>query len=209
MSKNWIYSWQPSFSNIHPQFSNLENSAKITDSLMSGSLVRYHTSLRIAKRFSVTRRTTCHTENYVWILQHVQQQHEVRMWGSKHRETSRLTQPETRKLKKGDSELARGNPLFVLPECLQELRENLVERVPEHRDAPASSCREPVRKEVPGKLQYSCLLRERPELRDAREQEITWAFCRRRTDEAILRTENLDELMPAQHRVLTETYLES
>ena len=42
-----------------------------------------------------------------------------------------------------DSELAGGDPLSDFPELLQEFRENLVdERVPEYRDAPASSSRE-------------------------------------------------------------------
>ena len=95
---------------------------------------------------------------------------------SKHRETCRLTQPKLESPKNEDNEPARGNPLSDLPEWLQEFRKNLVkESVPEHRDAPASSSREPVRKEVQGK---QCLysLPERPELRDARGPKVQGPF---------------------------------
>ena len=65
----------------------------------------------------------------------------------------------TKSDKSDENELARGNPLPELTEWLQEFRENLAEeRVPEHRDAPASSSRESpvelVRNEVPGKHSF-------------------------------------------------------
>ena len=42
-----------------------------------------------------------------------------------------------------DNERVRGDPLRDLPERLKDFTENLVDgSVPEHRDAPASSCRE-------------------------------------------------------------------
>ena len=64
---------------------------------------------------------------------------------------------ETEKPNKNeDTEPARRNPLHDLPEWLEEFTKNLVdERVPEHRDAPASSSHESasetLRKVVSGK----------------------------------------------------------
>ena len=77
------------------------------------------TPSRMARRFNVIRRTTCHSLSRVcrlrlpaplhlllqhryrwtlWIPQCVQQQHEVRVWVSKHKETCRrLTKPRFRK----------------------------------------------------------------------------------------------------------------
>ena len=40
--ENWICSWQESSSKIRRQFSHLKNSAKITDTPMSGPVVSYH-----------------------------------------------------------------------------------------------------------------------------------------------------------------------
>ena len=42
LSKNWIYSWQWKSSRIRQQFHRLENSAKITDTLVSGPVVKNH-----------------------------------------------------------------------------------------------------------------------------------------------------------------------
>ena len=54
-----------------------------------------------------------------------------------------MNQPKSKKQKK-DPEQVRGSLHSDIPEWLQEFKENLVdERVPEHRDSPASSSHEP------------------------------------------------------------------
>ena len=86
-----------------------------------------------------------------------------------------------------DSEQARRDPLSDLPERLQEFRENLVdEKVPEYRDAPASSSREssvePVRKEVLGKHSIYTHFPKDRKCEICKRTKITRAPCRKRTD---------------------------
>ena len=59
MSKNWVCSWQWSSSEIHPQCSRLENSAKNTDISKSAPVVNYDILFKMAEAFASIRKTIC------------------------------------------------------------------------------------------------------------------------------------------------------
>ena len=111
--------------------------------------------------------------------------------------------------KNDDTEPARGDLLRDMSEWLEEFTENLVdERVPAHRDAPASSSREsasePLRKVVSGKHSiYTHFPRDR-NCDICMKTEITRAPCRKRTGTAALRADNFGDLITADHKVLSE-----
>ena len=58
MSKNWIYSWQWKSSRIRQQFHRSESFATNTDTLMNGSTVKNHISLKTVFGYSATQRTS-------------------------------------------------------------------------------------------------------------------------------------------------------
>ena len=99
---------------------------------------------------------------------------------------------KTKTEEKGDS--GRGFPLSDLPEWWQEFRENLLEeRVPEHRDTPASSSRElskqPVRKEVPGRHSIHTHFPNDRNCEICKKTKFIRAPCRRRMGEAVPRAD--------------------
>ena len=55
MSKNWIYSWQWKSSRIRQQFYRSESFAMNTDTLMNGSTVKKHISLKTVFGYSATQ----------------------------------------------------------------------------------------------------------------------------------------------------------
>ena len=57
-----------SSSKIRQQSSRLEISAKITDIHVSRPVVNYHTSRKMAARYSVVRNITCHSSSRGWRL---------------------------------------------------------------------------------------------------------------------------------------------
>ena len=145
-SENWIYSWRSSSSRIHQQYYCLESFARITDIPVSGAVVKNHMADEyndvpivvpgLARGSSSSSTSTSPKSS---------PQDSVKS-------TSRPASIRSESV----SELVQGDPLHDLPERLQEFPENLVdERVPMHRDSPASSSREsasePLRKVVPGK----------------------------------------------------------
>ena len=106
----------------------------------------------------------------------------------------------------------RGDPLCCdIPERLQEFRENLVEdRVPEHRDSPASSSHEPsleptsTRSEDLGKHSIYTHFPKDRNCEICQRTKITRAPCRRRIGGAVPRAENFGDLITADHKVLSE-----
>ena len=92
---------------------------------------------------------------------------------------------------------------------LQEFTEKLVnERVPAHRASPGNSCHEsasePRRKVVSGKLSIYTRFPKYRNCDICQRTQITRALCRRRTCEALPRTENFGDLITADHKVLNE-----
>ena len=222
MSKNWVYSWQQSFSKTHKQFSHLENSAKITGKISIGPVARKTNTMQHGKL-----RTDCcpwfndqfFELDYTYIssiviarlcsLHCVQQQHEVRMWVTVQGDLSLKPTKTQNPNESEDPERARGDLLRDLPESLQEFTENLVEeRVPAHRDAPVSSSRESasetLRKVVLGKHNIETHFPKDPNCDIRKRTKITRAPCRKRTGAAIPREEKFDDLITEDHKVLSE-----
>ena len=115
--------------------------------------------------------------------------------------------PKKKQNKNGDNETVRGNLLCDLPEWSQEFTENLVdERVPAHRDAPASSSREPPveisEKSGIGQAQYFSLP-EGPKLRHLHEDN-KGPFAENALATDIPRAEIFGDLITADHKVLSE-----
>ena len=114
-----------------------------------------------------------------------------------------MNQQKTKKRNKcGDNERVRGNPSRDLPEWLEEFKENLVDnRVPEHRDAPASSSREsssePGGKVVSGSGKHS-IYTHFPKDKDCeicQRTKISTAPCRKRTGTDVPRAEKIGDLI--------------
>ena len=114
--------------------------------------------------------------------------------------------------KNEDHDFERSNPLCSdIPEWLQEFTENLVDDgVPERRDSHASSCHEPSLEPTPARSvdlvkhsvythfpkDWHCEICQRTK--------ITRAPCRRRIDGAVPSAEIFDDLITADHKVLSE-----
>ena len=99
-----------------------------------------------------------------------------------------------------------------IPEWLQEFRENLVdERVPERRDSHASSLHEPSLEPTLARsvdLGKHSIYTHFPKDRNCeicQRTKITRAPCRRRIGGAVLRAENVGDLITADHKVLSES----
>ena len=108
-----------------------------------------------------------------------------------------------------DTESARRDLLRDMPEWLQEFTENLLDgRVPAHREAPASSCREsasePLRKVVSGTHRMKIHFLKDRNCEICKRTKITRAPCRRRIGGAVPRAENFGDLIRADHKVLSE-----
>ena len=100
---------------------------------------------------------------------------------------------------------------FDIPEWLQEFRENLVvDRVPEHRDAHASSSHGSSLEPTPARsvdLGRHSVYTHFPKDRNyeiCQRTKITRAPCRRRIGGAVPRAENFGDLITADHKVLSE-----
>ena len=98
-----------------------------------------------------------------------------------------------------------------IPEWLQEFRENLVDdKVPEHTDSHASASHELSLEPKPARsadLGKHSVYNHFPKDRNCeifQRTKITRAPCRRRNGEAVLRAENLGDLILADHKVLSE-----
>ena len=110
-------------------------------------------------------------------------------------DTLRVDQQKTEKPNKNDSEEVRGDPLRDLPECLEELKENIVDDcVPEHRDASSSShhlLKEPRAKVVSGEQSIFTHFPKDRNCGVCLRQKLTRALCRRRTGTVVPRAETL------------------
>ena len=96
---------------------------------------------------------------------------------------------------------------FDIPQLLQEFRENLVERVPEHRDSHARSSHEPslepMRSAVLGKHSVKTHFPKDPNCEICQRTNITRAPCRRRIGGVVPRAEIFGDLITADHKVLS------
>ena len=99
-----------------------------------------------------------------------------------------------------------------IPEWLQGFRKNLVdERVPEYRDSHASSSHEASlepttkRREDLGKHSVYTHFPKDRNCEICKRTKITRAPCRRRNGEAVPRAANFDDLLTADHKVLSES----
>ena len=114
----------------------------------------------------------------------------------------------------------RGDPLFAdsgrasseIPEWLQEFRENLEDdEIPEQGDSHASSSHEaslaPIlqRREDLGKHSVYTHFPKDRHCEICQRTKITRAPCRRRNGGAVLRAENIGDLITADHKVLSES----
>ena len=100
---------------------------------------------------------------------------------------------------------------FEIPKWLQECSENLVDdRVPEHRDSHASSSHgsslepAPARSADLGKHSVQTHFPKDRNCEICQRTVITRAPCRRRVGGVVPRAENLDDLITADHKVLSE-----
>ena len=108
--------------------------------------------------------------------------------------------------------IERGDPLCSdITEWPQEFRENLVDdRVPEHRDAHASSSHElsleptSTRSEDLGKHSVYTHFPKDRNYEICQRTKITRAPCRRRIGGAVLRAENFGDLITADHKIVSE-----
>ena len=216
---------------IHRPFFHSENSAKITDIPTIGQVVTNHNSSTMADEYNATRRTTYRSlvpglstgssssatpasptsvpQKAAVPTQHPHQQ-EVRVQVAlrEYGETRRVNQKKT-KTKKKDNERVRGDPLRDLPEWLEEFTENLVdESVPEHRDAPASSSHEllsePRGNAVSGKQSIFTHFPKDRNCDICLRSRITRAYCRKRTGVVVPQAGKFDDLITADHKVLSE-----
>ena len=97
------------------------------------------------------------------------------------------------------------------PEWLQEFKENLVDdEVLERRDSHASSCHEPSLEPTPsrsedlGKHTVGTHFPKDRNCETCQRTKIARAPCRRRNGGAVSRAENFGDLIPADHKVLSE-----
>ena len=128
---------------------------------------------------------------------------------------------ENLKTKKEGTTIERGYPLFAdsgraplnseIPEWLQEFREHLVDdKVPEHRDSPASSSHESSLEPMPTRradLGTHSVCTRFPKDRNCeicQRTKITRAPCRRRNGGAVPRAENFGDMITGDHKVLSE-----
>ena len=109
---------------------------------------------------------------------------------------------------KEDDEELQGGTLRDLRDWLLEFREHLVdESVPEHRDASSSSYElpsEPRANVVSGKHSIFTHFPKDRNCDTCRRTKITRAACRKRTGTVVLRAEIFGDLIPADHKVLSE-----
>ena len=137
---------------------------------MSGPVVRNHNSLKMTDEYNAARRTVYRSLSLVYrpvlpaqLHRHLQHRHRRSCSNKRNESRSRQARgdlsPEPTETenthKNEDTELARRDSLRDLRECSEEFTEHLLdERVPVHKDAPASSSREsasePLRKVVSG-----------------------------------------------------------
>ena len=111
-----------------------------------------------------------------------------------------------------ETTIERGNPLdSEIPEWLQEFRENLVDdEIPLQGGSPASSSHEvssePTTKgrEDLGKHSVHTHFRKDRNCEICKRTKITRAPCRRRNGEAVPRAANFDDLITADHKVLSD-----
>ena len=119
---------------------------------------------------------------------------------------------EPTKVPKPNKNEVRGDPYYSdIPEWLQEFREILVdEEVPEHRDSHASSSHEVFleptskrREDLGEHSVYTHLPKDR-NCEICQRTKIIRALCRRRNGGAVLRAENVGDLITADHKVPSE-----
>ena len=116
------------------------------------------------------------------------------------------------KTNKKETTIERGNPLdSEIPEWLQEIIENLVDdEIPEQGDSHASSSHEASlepttkRREDLGKHSVYTHFPKDRNCEICKRTKITRAPCRRRNGEAAPRAENFGDLIPADHKVLSD-----
>ena len=138
----------------------------------------------------------------------VQHQHEVSVQQVSG-ETCRLNQKKPKTHKNEDIEPARRDLLRDMPEWLEEFTENLVdERVPAHRDAPASSSREsasePLRISGIGWAPYSYSLPEGPKLRHLHGDQDYKGSLQKTHWQSHTSSRKFFQLITADHKVLSE-----
>ena len=118
------------------------------------------------------------------------------------------TIPEPNKNK--NHEQVREDPCHsVIPEWLQEFRENLVDdRVSERRDSHARSSHEvslePSRSADLGKHSVKTRIPKDRNCEICQRTKITWAPCRRCVGRVVPRPENFGDLITADHKVLSD-----
>ena len=95
-----------------------------------------------------------------------------------------------------------------IPEWLQEFRENLDDRVPEHRHSHATSSHEPPLEPTRcvdlGKHSVYTHFPNDRNCKICQRTKITRAPCRKRTGGVVPRAENFGDLITADHKVLSE-----
>ena len=120
---------------------------------------------------------------------------------------------KTPKTNKKETAIERGNPCdSVIPEWLQEFKENLVDdEIPVEGGSHASSSHEaslePItkRREDLGKHSVETHFPEDRNCEICQRTKITRAPCRRRNGEAVPRAANFGDLITADHKVLSDT----
>ena len=110
--------------------------------------------------------------------------------------------------KNDDDEELQSDQLQGVPNWLQEFRHGLVdESVDEHRDASSSSHELPMESRAKAVSGKHSIFTHFPKDRNCdicQRTTITRAPCRRRNGGAVLRAENLRDLITADHKVLSE-----
>ena len=145
--------------------------------------------------------------------EHVERQERGDPCSSEISEEQLLTKPTKnhKPNKNVDPDQERGDPCHSdIREWLQEFRENLVDdRVPEHRDSHASSPHglslEPTRREDLGKHSVYIHFPKDRNCEICKRTNITRAPCRRRIGGAIPHAEIFDDLITADHKVVSES----
>ena len=194
---------------------------------MSGPVVSYHISLKMAEGFNAIRKTACRS-----LSQDYQQVHPARLQVHLQHRYSRTqyVQPaitrsqstsgpklgdqvrESKEIKNinkdEDIDRAQGDLLRDLPEWLEEFTGNLVdERVPSSRDTPASSSREGhpelVREVVSGKHRIYNHFPKDPSCEVCERTKITRALAETRWRSLTL-SGKMGDLITADHKILSE-----
>ena len=217
MSKNWIDLWQYSFSKIHLSLGKLCEDHGYSFEWTSGQKPQTHQRWQTGKM----QHGELRTNRCPWFIDKLLNLSNtyisnISLAGSK---ASRFDkkweyelpshEPAENEKKKGDIETVRRNPLRDLPEWLEEFTENLVdESVPVHRDATATSSRESASelrtRVVSGKRSIYTHFPKDKNCEFCMRTKITRAPCRKRTGTAVPRAENVDDLITADHKVLSE-----